>query len=63
MIKNFLKSLEIAKNHINDSLFMLENRTKSSYFTKKSAKMSFGNAIVFILKGLRKTLQIEIDEL
>jgi len=62
MIKNFLNSIEIARKQINDPLYMLENRTQSSYFTKKSAKMSFKDAIYFILKGLKKTLQIEIDE-
>lgn len=62
MSKNFINSLEIARKQINDPLFMLENRAKSSYFIKESAKMSFRDAIFFILKGLKKTLQIEIDE-
>ena len=61
-MKSFMTYLEIAKKQINDYSFMLENRTKSSYFTKESAKMSFKDAIYFILKRLRKTLQIEIDE-
>ena len=57
-----MTSLEIAREQINDSLFMFANRTKSTYFTKNTAKMSFKDAIYFILKGLRKTLQIEIDD-
>lgn len=54
--------LEIAKKQISNFSFLIDNRTKSSYFTKESAKMSFKDAIYFILKKLRKTLQIEIDE-
>lgn len=54
--------LEIAKKQINDYSFILDSRTKNSYFTKESAKMSFKDAIYFILKKLRKALQIEIDE-
>ena len=37
---------------------MLTNRTKSTYFTKDTAKMNFKDAIYFILKGLRKTMMI-----
>jgi hypothetical protein len=62
MLKNFMTSLEIARKQINDSFFMFANRTKSTYFTKETAKMNFRDAIYFILKGLRKTLQIEIDD-
>ena len=62
MLKNFMTALEIAREQINDSLFMFANRTKSTYFTKNTAKMSFKDTIYFILKGLRKTLQIEIDD-
>lgn len=62
MIKGFVRSVETAKKKINDPLFMLKNRVKNSYFTKASAKMSFKDAIFFILKGIKKTLQIEIDE-
>ena len=57
-----MTALEIAKDQINNSLFMFINRTKNTYFTKETAKMSFKDAIYFILKGLRKTLQIEIDD-
>jgi hypothetical protein len=62
MLKNFMTSLEMARKQINDSLFMFTNRTKNTYFTKKTVKMNFQDAIYFILKGLRKTLQIEIDD-
>ena len=62
MLKNFMGSLEIVRKQINDPLFTFENRVKNSYLTKESAKMGFRDAIVFILKGLKKTLQIEIDE-
>jgi len=62
MFKNFMNSLKIARKQINDYNFMCTNRTKSTYFTKDTAKMSFKDAIYFIFKGLRKTLQIEIDD-
>ena len=62
MLKTFINSIERAKNQINNPIFMFTNRIKSSYFTKKNAKTSFIDAINFILKGLRKTLQIELDE-
>jgi len=57
-----MTSLELAKAQINNTFFMLTNRTKSTYFTKDTAKMSFTDAVYFMLKGLRKTLQIEIDD-
>jgi len=62
IFKKFMTSLKIAKEQINDSLFMLTNRTKSTYFTKNPFKMNFKDALYFILKGLRKMLQIEIDD-
>ena len=57
-----MTALGMAREQINDSIFMLNNRKKSTYFTKDTAKMNFKDAIYFILKGLRKTLQIEIDD-
>ena len=56
MLKNFINSLELAKKQIKSPLFMMNNRKRSSYFTKESGKMSFKDAIYFILKGLKKTL-------
>ena len=35
---------------------------KNTYFSRSTSKMSFNEAIWFILKGLKKTLQIEIDD-
>lgn len=54
--------LDFAKSHIETPTFLFDNRTKSSFFTKGSAKMNFKEAIYFILKGIRKSLQIELDE-
>lgn len=62
MTKNLLNYLRLAKDHIEDPLFLFDNRVKNSYFTKESAKMSFKEAVYFILKRIRKTLQIELDE-
>jgi len=57
-----MNDLEIARKQINDYHFMFTNRTKNTYFTKNTGKMSFTETMYFILKGLRKTLQIEIDD-
>ena len=62
MLKNFITAIEIAKEKIADPVFMFSNRKKATYFTKDTAKMSFKDAIYLLLKGLRKTLQIEIDD-
>ena len=61
MIKIFLNSIERAKNQINDSIFMFTHRKKDTYFTRNTAKMEFSDAICFILKGIKRTLQIELD--
>ena len=47
---------------VEDITFMLKSRLKNSYFTRNSAKMSFTNAIFFIISKITKTLQIEIDD-
>jgi hypothetical protein len=62
MLKNFLTAIEIAKKKIADPVFMFANRTKATFFTKDTAKMSFKDAVCLLLKGLKKTLQIEIDD-
>lgn len=41
---------------------MFTSRAKNAYFSKSTSKMSFNEAVWFILKGLKKTLQIEIDD-
>jgi len=61
MIKTFLNSIERAKNQINDSIFMFTHRKKNTYFIRSTAKMEFSDAICFILKGIKRTLQIELD--
>ena len=61
MIKTFLNSIERAKNQVNDSIFMFTHRKKNTYFTRNTAKMEFSDAICFILKGIKRTLQIELD--
>jgi hypothetical protein len=53
--------VQMSREEINNCFFMFHNRIKITYFTKKTGKMSFTDSIYFILKGLRKSLQIEID--
>ena len=40
---------------------MFAHRKKSNYFTRNTAKMGFSDAIYFILRGIKKSLQIELD--
>jgi hypothetical protein len=60
MKKNFLNALKNVKIQIADINFMLRARTKDTYFTRVSAKMSFIDSIYFILKGLKKSMQVEL---
>ena len=62
MSKSFMILLERTIAQINDPLFMFTSRVKNTYFSRSTSKMSFNEAIWFILKGLKKTLQIEIDD-
>ena len=61
MTKKFLDVLDLTRNKVSDIIFMMQHRKKPSYFTRSTAKMQFSEAVCLILKGLRKTLQIEID--
>jgi len=40
---------------------MIRHRKKPTYFTRSTAKMQFADVIYIMLKGIRRTLQIEID--
>ena len=62
MKKSFLNAVENVKNQINNINFMLKTRMKSTYFTRNCAKMSFTDAIYFILKNNTRTMQIELNE-
>ncbi|MBP7331203.1 MAG: IS4 family transposase [Firmicutes bacterium] len=60
--KNFLEGIRITKELIHDIVFMCENRTKPTYFTRTSnCKMDFTNIIHFQLNFIKKTLQLELD--
>ncbi len=60
--KTFLEGIHITKQLIRDIVFMCENRTKSTYFTRASrCKMDFESLILFELNFVRKTLQLELD--
>jgi hypothetical protein len=51
----------MANKIINDVTFMLENRLKSTYFTRTTEKMDFKDLITFALNLVKKTIQIELD--
>lgn len=60
--KNFLEGIRITKELIHDIVFMCENRTKPTYFTRTSnCKMDFTSIIHFQLNFIKKTLQLELN--
>jgi len=61
MARNFLDVLDMTRNKVSDIFFMMQHRKKPTYFTRSTVKMQFSEAVFLILKGMRKTLQIEID--
>lgn len=62
MTKSFLKAVENAKNQINSIYFMLNARVKPTYFNRSTGKISFTDAIYFMLRHIKKTMQIELDD-
>ncbi|MHB8127342.1 MAG: IS4 family transposase [Desulfitobacteriaceae bacterium] len=63
MKKTFLEALKLTEEQLNDVLFMIESRTKSSYFTRAAhCKMDFKSFILFELNFIRKSLVLELDE-
>ena len=61
MGRGFLDIVDMTRSKVSDIMYMIQHRRKPSYFTRSTGKMQFSDAIYIILKGLRKTLQIEID--
>ena len=61
MKRNFLNILKQTRERVEDNIFLNTHRLKDTYFTRSSGKMRFSEAIYFILKGIKKTLQIELD--
>jgi IS4 transposase len=59
--KRYAELLEITNRIISDVCFMLENRMKSTYFTRGTEKMDFKDLITFALNFVKKSLQIELD--
>jgi hypothetical protein len=62
MDKSFLNALKNTKEQISDIYFMFKTRTKSTYFTRNSAKMSFVEVTHFILRNICKSLQIDLND-
>ena len=58
MKRNFLNILKQTRERVEDNIFLNTHRLKDTYFTRSSGKMRFSEAIYFILKGIKKTLQI-----
>lgn len=61
MKQTFLDILKQTKERVEKDTFLRAHRLKDTYFTRSSGKMHFSDAIYFILKGIKKTLQIELD--
>jgi len=61
MKRSFLNIIKQTKERVEDDIFLNTHRLKDTYFTRSSGKMRFSEAIYFILKGIKKTLQIELD--
>jgi len=62
MKKTFLEGLMRTEQLIDDIVFMCENRTKATYFTRAAhCKMNFHDLILFELNFVKKTLQLELD--
>lgn len=59
--ERYTEILELTSKIISDVCFMLENRMKSSYFTRRTEKMDFKDLITFSLNFVKKSLQIELD--
>jgi hypothetical protein len=59
--KKYSEVLDITNKIIKDVCFMLENRMKSTYFTRRTEKMDFKDLITFALNFVKKSLQIELD--
>ena len=61
---NYLKEgIEITSKLINDIMFLLDSRTKETYFTREGrCKMGFKNMILFMINFVKKSLQIELDD-
>lgn len=62
MTKSFLNAVKKAKSQLDSICFMIKTRMKPTYFTRDSAKMSFKDAIYFMLRKNTKTMQIELDD-
>jgi len=57
----FIEALEMTNRLLNDIIFMLENRAKSTYFTR-NAVMNFKDLIMFSINMVKKSLQLELDD-
>ncbi|MGB4589728.1 MAG: IS4 family transposase [Clostridiaceae bacterium] len=62
MKKTFLEGLMHTDQLLDDIVFMCENRTKATYFTRADhCKMNFQDLILFELNFVKRTLQLELD--
>jgi len=56
-----MEALSMTDEMLNDIIFMLQNRAKSTYFTR-NAVMGFKDIIMFSLNFVKKSLQLELDD-
>jgi len=60
-LKNFLGAIDITNEVLDDLIFMLQNRAKSTYFTRNPV-MGFKELILFSINLVKKSLQLELDD-
>jgi hypothetical protein len=60
-MKKITKALGITNQLIDDTLFMLETRMKSTFFTRGTEKLDFKDLVTFGLNFVKKSIQIELD--
>lgn len=56
----FMEALDMTNVLLNDIIYMLENRAKSTYFTR-NAVMKFKDIVMFSINMVKKSLQLELD--
>ena len=63
-INKLKKGIQSSNKIIDDIIFIYKFRMKETYFTREGrSQMKFNDIILFILNFVKKSLQIELDDL